>query len=105
EEAVNAQLKAEVLTRSSHSSRTSYDIAADLSEMGLKKILIDKMEGNKESTIIKRRREDDDQEGPFARSDRGSKRRRKGREHASASTPSEPATESTGRSTIGSQSR
>nr|GFC26729.1 hypothetical protein [Tanacetum cinerariifolium] len=101
-EAVNAQLEAEVLTRSSHSSRTSYVVAADLSEMELKKILIDKMEGNKyiqrldeqrnlykalveaydadktildtygESTILKRRREDDDQEGPSAGSDRGS---------------------------------
>nr|GFC99216.1 hypothetical protein [Tanacetum cinerariifolium] len=47
EEAVNAQLEAEVLTRSSHSLRTSYAVAADLSEMELKKILIDKMEGNK----------------------------------------------------------
>nr|GFD24474.1 hypothetical protein [Tanacetum cinerariifolium] len=45
-----------------------------------------------ESTILKRRREDDDQEGPSAISDRGSKRRREGGEHASASTPSEPAT-------------
>nr|GFC78776.1 hypothetical protein [Tanacetum cinerariifolium] len=52
-----------------------------------------------------RRREDDDQEGPSAGSDRGSKRRRKGGEHASASTPSEPATKSAGRSIIGSQSR
>nr|GEU90084.1 hypothetical protein [Tanacetum cinerariifolium] len=38
----------EVLTRSSHSSRTSYAVAADLTEMELKKILIEKMEGNKE---------------------------------------------------------
>nr|GEZ31529.1 hypothetical protein [Tanacetum cinerariifolium] len=90
EESVNAQLEAEVLTRSSHSSRTSYVVAADLSEIELKKILIDKMEGNKsiqrldeqwnlykalieaydtdktildsygESAILKRRREDDD---------------------------------------------
>nr|GEZ89793.1 hypothetical protein [Tanacetum cinerariifolium] len=134
-ESVNAQLEAEVLTRSSHSSRTSYAVAADLSEMELKKILIDKMEGNKsiqrsgeqwnlykvlveaydadktildtygESAILKRRREDDDQEGPSAGSDRGSKRRREGEEHASASTPSEPATRSAGRSTIGTQSR
>nr|GEZ75431.1 hypothetical protein [Tanacetum cinerariifolium] len=102
EESVNATLEAEVLTKSSHSSRTSYAIAADLSKMELKKILIEKMEGNKsiqrsdeqrnlykalveaydadnaildtygESTILKRRREDDDQEGPFAGSDRGS---------------------------------
>nr|GFA89832.1 hypothetical protein [Tanacetum cinerariifolium] len=48
EESVNAQLEAEVLTRSSHSSRTSYAVAADLSKMELKKILIEKMEGNKE---------------------------------------------------------
>nr|GEX22984.1 hypothetical protein [Tanacetum cinerariifolium] len=83
------------------------------------KILIDKMEGNKsiqrsdeqrnlykalveaydadktildsygESAILKRRREDDDQEGPSAGSDRGSKRRREGGEHASAKTPFE----------------
>nr|GEX91703.1 hypothetical protein [Tanacetum cinerariifolium] len=47
EDSVNAQLEAEVLTRSSHSSRTSYAVAADLSEMELKKILIENMEGNK----------------------------------------------------------
>nr|GEZ46147.1 hypothetical protein [Tanacetum cinerariifolium] len=131
EEYVNATLEAEVLTISSHSSRTSYAIAADLSEMELKKILIEKMEGNKsiqrsdeqrnlykalveayeadkaildtygESTILKRRREDDDQEGPSAGSDRESKRQKEGGEHASASTPSETATGSAGRSTTG----
>nr|GEZ02854.1 hypothetical protein [Tanacetum cinerariifolium] len=87
---VNAQLEAEVLTRSSHSSKTSYAVAVDLSEMELKKILIEKMEGNKsiqrsdeqrnlykalveayeaykiildtygETVILKRRRDDDD---------------------------------------------
>nr|GFB48936.1 hypothetical protein [Tanacetum cinerariifolium] len=46
-ESLNATLEAEVLTRSSHSSRTSYAITADLLEMELKKILIEKMEGNK----------------------------------------------------------
>nr|GEZ25697.1 hypothetical protein [Tanacetum cinerariifolium] len=115
--------------------RTSYAIEVDLSEMELKKILIEKMEGNKsiqrsdeqrnlykalveaydadkaildtygDSTILKRRREDDDQEGPSAGSNRGSKRQKEGGEHASASTPSETATEGAGRSTIGSQSR
>nr|GFA45984.1 hypothetical protein [Tanacetum cinerariifolium] len=44
-------------------------------------------------------------EGPSARSDRGSKRRREGGEPASASSPSEPATISASRSTIGTQSR
>nr|GFC04684.1 hypothetical protein [Tanacetum cinerariifolium] len=122
EEFVNATLEAEVLTRSSYSSRTSYAFAADLSEMELKKILIEKIEGNKsiqrsdeqrnlykalvetydadkaildtygDSTILKRRREDDDQEGPSAGSNRGSKRQKEGGEHASASTPSETAT-------------
>nr|GFA99442.1 hypothetical protein [Tanacetum cinerariifolium] len=58
-----------------------------------------------ESTILKRRQEDHDQEGPSAGSDRGSKRQREGWEHASASTPSETATGSAGRSTTGSQSR
>nr|GEW91098.1 hypothetical protein [Tanacetum cinerariifolium] len=89
-QSVNAQLEAEVLTRSSHSSRTSYAVAANLPEMELKKILIEKMEGNKsiqcsdeqrniykslvdayeadktildtygETIILKRRRDDDD---------------------------------------------
>nr|GEX32537.1 hypothetical protein [Tanacetum cinerariifolium] len=93
EQSVNAQLESEVLTRSSHSSRTSYVVAADLSEMELKKILIEKMEGNQsiqrsdeqrnlykalveadeadkiildtygEHVILKRRRDDDDDQG------------------------------------------
>nr|GFC29673.1 hypothetical protein [Tanacetum cinerariifolium] len=124
--------KAEVLTRSSHSSRTSYAIAVDLSEMELKKILIEKMEGNKciprsdeqrnlykalveayeadkaildtygDFTILKRRREDDDQEGPSSGLNRRSKRQKEGGEQASASTPSEKATKGIGGSTTGS---
>nr|GEU62494.1 hypothetical protein [Tanacetum cinerariifolium] len=47
EQAVNEQLEAEVLTRSSYSSRTSYAVVADISEMELKKIHIKKIEGNK----------------------------------------------------------
>nr|GEV39239.1 hypothetical protein [Tanacetum cinerariifolium] len=124
EQSVNAQLEAEVLIRSSHSSRTSYAVAADLSEMELKKILIEKMEGDMsiqrsdeqrnlykalvdayeadktildsygETVILKRRRDDDDDqdEGPSAGSDRGSKRRREGKEPKSASAPLETAT-------------
>nr|GEY19175.1 hypothetical protein [Tanacetum cinerariifolium] len=109
EEAVNAQLESEVLTRSSHSSRTSYAVAADLN---LYKALVEAYDVDKtildtygESAILKRRREDDDQEGPSTGSDRGSKRRRGGGEHASASTLSEPATGSAGRSTTRTQSR
>nr|GFB23912.1 hypothetical protein [Tanacetum cinerariifolium] len=48
---------------------------------------------------------DDDQEGPSAGSDRGSKIQKEGGEHASASTPSKTATGSAGRTTKGSQSR
>nr|GEY97499.1 putative reverse transcriptase domain-containing protein [Tanacetum cinerariifolium] len=55
-----------------------------------------------DSTILKRRREDDDQEGPSVGSNQGSKRQKEGGEHASASTPSEKATEGVGRSTTGS---
>nr|GFB50467.1 hypothetical protein [Tanacetum cinerariifolium] len=111
-QAVNEQLEAKVLTRSSHSSRTSYAVAADLSEIELKKILIEKMEGNKsiqrsdeqrnlykalveayesdkiildtyrETVTLKRRRDDDadKDEEPSAGPDRGSKRRREGKE-------------------------
>nr|GEZ70865.1 hypothetical protein [Tanacetum cinerariifolium] len=90
EQSVNAQLEAKVLTRSSNSSRTSYAVSVNLSKMELKKILIEKMEGNKsiqrsdeqrnlykalvdayeadkiildsygETVILKRRRDDDD---------------------------------------------
>nr|GFB91478.1 hypothetical protein [Tanacetum cinerariifolium] len=88
-------------------SQVKEQVSPDLSEIELKKILIEKMEGNMsiqrsdeqrnlykalveaydadkaildtygESTILKRRREDDDQEGPSAGSDRGSKRQKK----------------------------
>nr|GEV42821.1 hypothetical protein [Tanacetum cinerariifolium] len=66
---------------------------------------IDKMLKTRRIMRSLERREDDDQEGPSAGSDQGSKRRREGGEHASAGTPSEQATESAGRSTTGSQSR
>nr|GEY60855.1 hypothetical protein [Tanacetum cinerariifolium] len=44
---VNEQLEAEVLTCLFNSSKTSHAVAADLYELELKKILIDKMESNK----------------------------------------------------------
>nr|GEW67187.1 hypothetical protein [Tanacetum cinerariifolium] len=47
DEAQQIMMKAEALTRPSNSSKTSYVIAVDLSEMELTKILIEKMEGNK----------------------------------------------------------
>nr|GEZ75605.1 hypothetical protein [Tanacetum cinerariifolium] len=123
---VNEQLEAEVLTQSSHSSKTSYAVAVDLSKMELKKILIEKMEGNKSiqrsdekrnlykalveayesdkiildtygETVMLKRRHDDDadkDEEPSAGPDRGSKRRREGKEPESASAPMETATRS-----------
>nr|GEX44514.1 hypothetical protein [Tanacetum cinerariifolium] len=129
EQTMNEQLEAEVLTRSSNSSKTSYAIAADLSEMELMKILIKKIEGNKsidqfnkqrnlykalvdayesdkiildtyEDTVTLKRRRDDDadkDEEPSAGPDRGSKRRREGKEPESASAPQETATRSAGR--------
>nr|GEX60760.1 hypothetical protein [Tanacetum cinerariifolium] len=83
-QAVNEQLEAEVLTRSSHSSKTSYE------------------------TVTPKRRRDDDadkDEEPSDGPDQGSKRRREEKEPESASAPTETATRSAGRSTQGSQSR
>nr|GEX62463.1 hypothetical protein [Tanacetum cinerariifolium] len=82
EKTMNEQLEAKVLTRSSNSSKTSYAVAADLSKMELKKILIEKMESNKP----------------------GPKRRREGKEPESTSAPKEKATKTTGKSTEGSKS-
>ncbi|GJX40585.1 hypothetical protein Tco_0255575 [Tanacetum coccineum] len=47
EKTINEQLEAEVLTRSSNESKTSHAVAANLFELELKKILINKMESNK----------------------------------------------------------
>nr|GEW01435.1 hypothetical protein [Tanacetum cinerariifolium] len=137
EQTVNEQLEAEVLTRSSNLSKTSYTVVADLLEMELKKILIEKMEGNKsihlsnkqrnlykalveayesdkiildtygDTVTLKRRRDNDadKDEEPSAGSDRGSKRRRKGKKPESASAPKEKATRSAGKSTQGSKSQ
>nr|GEZ20455.1 hypothetical protein [Tanacetum cinerariifolium] len=134
---INEQLEAKVLTRSSNSSKTSYDVPADLSEMEFKKILIEKMEGNKsihrsnkqrnlykalvkvyesnkiildtygDIVTLKRLRDDDadKDEEPSAGSDRGSKRRRKGKEPELASAPQEKATRSAGKLTQGYKSR
>ncbi|GKE98241.1 hypothetical protein Tco_0021592 [Tanacetum coccineum] len=136
EKLVNEQLKSEVLIRSSHEAKSTHAVAANLSELELKKILIDKMESNKsidisdeqkslykalvdayaadkdlldaygDTVTIKRRRDeaDDDQE-PSAGTDRGSKRRRAGKEPESSSAPKETTSKSTGKSTEGSKSR
>ncbi|GKF15508.1 hypothetical protein Tco_0056970, partial [Tanacetum coccineum] len=118
EKTVNEQLKAKVMTHSSTGSKTSLAIAANLSELELKKILIEKMESNKSinrsneqknfykalveayesdklildtyGNIVsfKRRRDDEDKdEEPSAGSNRGSKRRRAGKEPESTKEP------------------
>ncbi|GKD30484.1 hypothetical protein Tco_1241262 [Tanacetum coccineum] len=133
---VNEQLQAEVLTRSSNESNTSHDVAANLSELELKKILIDKMESNKsiyrydeqknlckalvnayksdkliletygDTVSFKRRRDDEDKdEEPSARSNRGSKRRRAGKEPESTSAPKEKTSKTIGKSIEGSLAR
>nr|GEX85727.1 hypothetical protein [Tanacetum cinerariifolium] len=114
EQTVNKQLEAEVLTRSSNSSKTSYAVAVDLSEMELKKIVIEKMEGNKS---IQRSNEQRNLYKAFVEAyksdkiildtyeDTGSKRRREGKEPESASAPKEKATRSAGKLTQGSKSQ
>ncbi|GKC55986.1 hypothetical protein Tco_1083584 [Tanacetum coccineum] len=98
EKTVNEQLEAEVLTHSFNESKTSYVVAANLSELDLKKIIIDKMESNK------RRDDEDKDEEPSARSNRGSKKRRVRKEPESTSAPKEKTSKTTGKSTEGSKS-
>nr|GEV91622.1 hypothetical protein [Tanacetum cinerariifolium] len=135
EKTVNEQLEAEVLSRSSNSSKIYYIVAAALSKMELKKILIEKMESNKsihrsdeqrnlykalfdayecdkiildtygDTIMLKRRRDDADKdEEPSTGSDRGSKRRREGKDPESTSDPKEKASKTIGKSTEGSKS-
>ncbi|GJT44154.1 hypothetical protein Tco_0952869 [Tanacetum coccineum] len=118
EKFVTDQLESEVLVRSSKEANTSHAVAANLSELELKKILIDKMKANNsinrtdiqrqlykalvermksdkilldtygDTVTIKRPRDGaDDDEEPSAGTDRGSKRRRSGKEPASTSAP------------------
>ncbi|GJY39726.1 hypothetical protein Tco_0426090 [Tanacetum coccineum] len=47
EKTINEQLEGEILTHLSNEAKTSHAVAANLSELELKKILIDKMESNK----------------------------------------------------------
>nr|GEU81162.1 uncharacterized mitochondrial protein AtMg00810-like [Tanacetum cinerariifolium] len=124
---INEQLEAKVLTRASNLSKTSYAVAADLSELELKKIIIEKIKSNKsihrldeqrnlykalvdayecdkiirdtygDTVTLKRRRDDEDKdEEPSAGLDRGSKRRRAGKEPESTSAPKEKASKTSG---------
>nr|GEX19762.1 hypothetical protein [Tanacetum cinerariifolium] len=84
-------LGAEVLVRSTNQPQTSYVVAASLLKFELKKILIDKMEENKS-----RGRDDQDKdEDAFAGSNRGSKRRRSGKEAKSLKEPTHKESKST----------
>nr|GEV54623.1 hypothetical protein [Tanacetum cinerariifolium] len=83
-------------------------------QRNLYKALVEAYESDKiildiyrETVTLKRRRDDDvdKDEEPFVGPDRGSKRRREGKEPESASAPSETATRSAGRSTKRSRSR
>ncbi|GJR50523.1 hypothetical protein Tco_1401044 [Tanacetum coccineum] len=124
------------MTRSSTESNTSYAVAANLSELKLKKILINKMESNKsihrsdeqknlykalveayesnklildtygDTVSFKRRRDDEDKdEEPSAGSNRGSKKRRAGKELESTSAPKEKTSKTTGKTTDRSKSQ
>ncbi|GJW25038.1 hypothetical protein Tco_0038849 [Tanacetum coccineum] len=118
EKYVTESLGAEVLIRSTNQPQTSYGIASSLSELELKRILMDKMEENKsidrsdvqknlynalveayntdkdllssygDVLIIPRTRDDKDKdEEPSAGSNRGTKRRRSGKEAESSKEP------------------
>ncbi|GJV27960.1 reverse transcriptase domain-containing protein [Tanacetum coccineum] len=101
EKLVNEQLESEVLVRSSKEAKTSHAVAANLSELELKKILIDKMEAN--NSINRPRVGADDDQEPSAGTDRGSKRRRSGKEPESTSAPREKTTTIAGKTTTGSK--
>ncbi|GKD33614.1 hypothetical protein Tco_1249123 [Tanacetum coccineum] len=128
---VNEQLEAEVLIRSSNEAKTSHVVAANLSKLELKKILIDKMENNKsinrsvpqkslykalvdayesDKYILASYDEDEDVEmmrmktkNPSLDQTGGSKRRRAGKEPESTSAPKEETSKSTGKSKKGSK--
>ncbi|GKE43372.1 hypothetical protein Tco_1470656, partial [Tanacetum coccineum] len=102
EKIVNEQLEAEILTCSSNEAKTSHAIAPNLSKLELKKILIYKMEN---TVTIKRCRDDQDEdEEPSVGLNRGSKRRRAGKEPESTSAPKEKTFKSSGKSKEGSKS-
>ncbi|GJR08685.1 hypothetical protein Tco_0791337 [Tanacetum coccineum] len=108
--------------------QTSLAIAANLSKLELKKILIEKMESNKsihrsnvqknlyndklildtygDNVSFKRCRDDEDKDKePSVGSNRGSKRRQAGKEPESTSAPKEKTSKTTNKSTEGSKSQ
>ncbi|GKC53296.1 hypothetical protein Tco_1076041, partial [Tanacetum coccineum] len=110
---INKQLKVEVMTCSSTESKTYLAIAANLSELELKKILIEKMESNKSIHISDEQKNlykalvdayESDKLILDTYGDTGSKRRRARKEPELTSTPKEKTPKSTGKSTKGSKS-
>nr|GEU76150.1 hypothetical protein [Tanacetum cinerariifolium] len=91
--------------------KTSYAVAADISKMELKKILIEKMEGNKSIYRSNEQRNLYKALVEAYESDKiildtyGDTSHKEGKEPESASAPKEKATRSTGKSTQGSKSR
>nr|GEV18604.1 hypothetical protein [Tanacetum cinerariifolium] len=96
EKLVNEQLEAEVLTRSSNEAKTSHAVASNLSELKLKKILIDKyrtLTCLKDFEMMRMMMKNPplDQTG-------GPSEKRAGKEPESSSAPKEKTSESTGKS-------
>ncbi|GKF46264.1 hypothetical protein Tco_0136066 [Tanacetum coccineum] len=136
EKYITDTLGAEVLVRSTNQPQTSYAVASSLSELELKKILMDKMEENKsidrsevqknlynalvESyntdkdiistygdvvTISGGHSDEDKDEEPSARSNRGTKRRRSGKETESTNKPTHKESRTTSSSRGASRSQ
>ncbi|GKA57985.1 hypothetical protein Tco_0757173 [Tanacetum coccineum] len=110
EKSVSEQLEAEVLIRSSNKAKTSHAIAANISELELKKILIDKMENNKSidrsvqqktlyKALVDAYETDKDILATY-----GDTRRRAGKEPELSSAPKEKTSKSSGKSKEGSKS-
>ncbi|GJR16615.1 hypothetical protein Tco_0799267 [Tanacetum coccineum] len=106
---VNEQLEAEVLTYNIESNKS---IHRSDEQKNLYKALIDHYESDKlihdtygDTVSFKRCRDDEDKDQePSARSNRGSKRRRAGKEPESTSAPKEKTSKTTGKSIEGSKS-
>ncbi|GKD10481.1 hypothetical protein Tco_1190166 [Tanacetum coccineum] len=109
EKTINEQLESEVLTYKTEINKSihKYD-----EQKNLYKALVDDYESDKiildtygETVSFKRRRDKEDKDDePSARSNRGSKRRRAGKEPESTSAPREKTSKTTGKSTKGSKS-
>nr|GEX23306.1 hypothetical protein [Tanacetum cinerariifolium] len=111
---VNEQLEAKVLIHLSNEAKTSYAVAANLSELEtLYKALVDAYETDKEilatyedTVTLKRRRDDEDEDDePFVGSNRWSKRRKARKEPESTSVLKDKTFNSAGSSKEGSKSK